>query len=181
MGFDQSVKVCPLCAETIKEAAKVCPFCHAGQTRLAHWGPYLGVAFSAFALLAFVGLTCFWLIPDVFRSKGRGFAPYRAQLVVTRTALEREETKPEFWLSGYIINTGDYPWRVQQLEVRFMEGDGNLVDVRQPEISEHFVIQPHQERTFRVALGTLVHTNNRIVAKVRVQEATDGNLPANTD
>jgi hypothetical protein len=130
-----------LCAEPIKTAARVCPFCRAPQTRLALWRPYLGLGFSAFALLAFVGLACVWLFPDIFHSEGRSFAPYRAQLVVARTSLERSQGKPEFWLSGYITNTGTYPWRVQELEVRFMGMAGKLVDVRHPEISETFVVQ----------------------------------------
>ena len=137
------VKVCPLCAESIKAAAKVCPFCRAPQTRLAHCGPYLGVSVSALVMLAVVGLACLWLFPDAFRSEGRSFAPYRAQLVVAQTLLERDHRKPEFWLSGYITNIGNYPWRVLELDVRLMEGDGKLVDVYHPVISEKFVVQPH--------------------------------------
>jgi hypothetical protein len=95
--------------------------------------------------------------------------------------LERDQRKPEFWLGGFITNAGDYPWRVQELEVRFMEGEGKLVDVVHPEISEKFVVQPHQEQAFRVGVGRLVFTNNGIVARVRVEAATDGNLPAKTD
>ena len=181
MDSDQNVKVCPLCAEPIKAAAKVCPFCCSAQTRLAYWRPYIGLGFSVLVLLAFVGLACFWLFPDAFRSESRSFAPYRAQLVVARTSLEHDQGKPEFWLSGYITNTGNYPWRVRELEVRFIEGEGKLVDVRQPEISEKFVIQPHQEQAFRVGLGNLVFTNSGIVAIARVQDATDGNLPVKTD
>ena len=181
MDSNQSAKVCPLCAEPIKSAAKVCPFCRAPQTRLAHWLPYLGLGFSALVLLAFIGLACVWLFPDAFRSEDRSFTPYRSQLVVARTSLERDPRKPEFWLSGYITNTGNYPWRVQELEVRFMEGEGNLVDVRHAEISEKFVVQPHHEQAFRVGLENLVFTNSSIIARVRVHAATDGNRPAKTD
>jgi hypothetical protein len=174
---DQIVKVCPLCAEPIKAAAKVCPFCRASQTRLALWGPHLGVGFSACLMLACVGLACYWLFPDVFHPEGRKFAPDRAQLVVARTSLERDQKRPEYWLNGYITNTGNYPWRVEELEVRFTEGEGKLVDVCHPEVTEKFVVQPHQEQAFRVGLGALAHTNSGIAAKVRVQAATDGNFP----
>ena len=95
--------------------------------------------------------------------------------------MERDQRKPEFWLSGYITNIGNYPWRVRELEVRLIEGQGKLVDVRQAEVSEQFVVQPHQEEAFRVGLGRLVFTNSSTVAMVRVQAATDGNLPAKTD
>ena len=172
--------MCPLCAEPIRAAAKVCPFCRAPQTRRAHWRSYLGLVFSVILLLVSVGLACIWLFPEAFRSEGRSFTPYRAQLVIARTSLERDQRKPEFWLSGYITNTGNYPWRVQDLEVRFMEGESRLMDVRHPEISEKFVVQPHQEQAFQVGLGRLVFTNSGIVLKVRVHAATDGNLPAKT-
>jgi hypothetical protein len=132
-------------------------------------------------MLAFVGLVCSRFFPDAFRPAGRNFAPYRKQLLVSRTSLERGQRKPDFWLGGYITNTGDYPWRVQALEVRFMEGEERLVDVRHAKIPETFVVQPHQEQAFRVELGRLVFTNIGIVAKVRVQTAIDGILPAKTD
>jgi hypothetical protein len=132
-------------------------------------------------MLVFVGLVFARLFPDAFRPEGRGFAPYREQLLVARTSLERDQRKPDFWLSGYVTNTGDYPWRVQELEVRFLEGANKLVDVHHPKIPETFVIQPHQEQAFRVELGRLVFTNSGILTRVRVQTATDGNFPAKTD
>jgi hypothetical protein len=181
LDADQSVKVCPSCAETIKSAAKVCPFCRASQTRLGHWGPYLLVAFSVVLMLAFVGLAWAWVFPDAFRPEGRDFVTYREQLVVERTSLERGQRKPDFWLGGYVTNTGNYPWRVQELEVRFMEGENKLVDVYHPKIPQTFVVQPHQEQAFRVELGRLVFTNIGIVARVRVQTAIDGTLPPKTD
>jgi hypothetical protein len=159
----------------------VCPFCRASQTRLGHWAPYLLLAFSVAIMLAFVGMVCVRFFPDAFRPEGRSFAPYRQQLLIARTSLERDQRKPDFWLGGYVTNTGDYPWRVQELEVRFLQGEDKLVDVHHPKIPETFVIQPHQEQTFRVELGRLAFTNIGIVARVRVQAATDGNLPAKTD
>jgi hypothetical protein len=173
--------VCSFCAEPIKEAARVCPFCCSAQTRLAYWWPYIGAGASVAAMLTIVGLACVWLFPEAFHAEGRRFAPYRAQLVVSRTSLKRDPMKLEFGLSGYVTNTGHYPWRVQELEVRLMDGEHKLVDVRHSEVSEMFVVQPHQESAFRVDLGTLVFTNADINVTVRVQEATDGNLPAKTD
>ena len=87
---EQGVKVCPLCAEPIKAAAKVCPFCRASQSRFAGWWLYLLLGLSVSLMLAVVGLVCFWLFPDAFRPEGRSFAPYRAQLEVARTAMDFE-------------------------------------------------------------------------------------------
>jgi hypothetical protein len=170
-----------LCAEAIKAAAKVCPFCRAPQTRLARWTPYLGVGFSLLTQVVLIGVVCYSFFPDIFRPAERSFTPYRAQLVVARTSLERDSRKPDFWLSGYVTNIGNYPWRVQVLEVQFLDGASKLADVCDAKISEAFVVQPHQEQAFRVGLGTLEFTNSGIVTVVRVQEATDGNLPPKTD
>jgi hypothetical protein len=132
-------------------------------------------------MLAVVGLVCFWLFPDAFRPEGRSFAPYRAQLEVARTALDFDQTEHASWLTGYVANTGNHPWRVRELEVRLLQGETGLVDVPHSRIREPFVVQPHQERAFRVGLGRLAFTNSAIAAKVRVQTATDGNLPVEPD
>jgi hypothetical protein len=182
MGADENMKVCPLCAEPVKAAAKVCPCCCASQTRFALWRPYFGLAFSLCIMFAVIAVECAWLFPDAFRSEGRVFAPYRAQLVVARTSLEgAREGRPESWLSGYVSNTGNYPWRVRQLEVRFFGAGHKLVDVRHAGVPEEFVVQPHQEQAFRVGIGRLVFTNSGITEQVRVQSATDGNRPGKPD
>jgi hypothetical protein len=170
-----------LCAETIKAVAKVCPFCQAPQAGFARYKHYLIPLLSALMLLAFIGFLCVWLAPDTFRSEARSFARHRNDLVVARASLEREPIKAEFWLGGYITNTGNYPWRVEELEARFLKDRGNLVDVYHAKLSEKFVIQPRQEQAFRVRLGRLAFTNSDVVTQVRVQIATDGNLPPKPD
>ncbi|HWW02978.1 MAG TPA: hypothetical protein VNZ64_24975 [Candidatus Acidoferrum sp.] len=180
MAPNQDIKVCPLCAETIKAAAKVCPFCRTPQPGFARWRQYLVLILSVLTMLAVLVVLCLayaWLFPDVFRSEGLSFASHRADLIVMRTSLERDATKGEFWLSGYVTNAGGYPWRVKELEVRFLSREGNLVDVRRAEVSESFLIQPQQEQAFRVGLGRLIFTNSGIAERVRVQTATDGNRP----
>jgi len=172
------LKVCPLCAETIKAAAKVCPFCRASQTRVGQWVPLLPVGASVLVMLAVLGMVGVWAFPHW---EERNFDPYRAQLVVARTSLERDSAKAETWLSGYITNTGKYPWRVLELEVRVLDGEGKLVDVPRPHPFGSFVVQPHQDAAFRVSLNRLVFTNLDAVTQVRVRTASDGNRPPKDD
>ena len=180
MGDVTETKTCPLCAETIKAPARVCPFCRAHQSRFALWREQLGPVLSVLLLLVLLGLVCFWVLPDVPAS-GRNFARHRDDLRVLRSSLEREQKKPEFWLTGYITNSGHFPWRVHELELRFLDAQGNMLDVNHPALSDAFVVPPCGENAFRVRLGALVFTNGWIAHQVRVQRATDGNIPAKPD
>lgn len=180
MGDVSQTKACPLCAETIKAAAKVCPFCQGRQGRFAFWQEQLAPVISLMLLLVLLGLLCYWALPDVPES-GRKFARHREDLRVLRTSLEREKKKPEFWLAGCVTNAGHFPWRVHELELRFLDAQGNILDVCHSALSESFVVPPGGENAFRVRLGELVFTNGGVVHQARVQTATDGNLPDKPD
>jgi hypothetical protein len=180
MGDVSQTKTCPRCAETIKAAAKVCPFCQGRQGRFAFCQEQLALVVSVLLLLVLLGLVCYWALPDIPES-GRKFSRHREDLRVLRTSLQRGKMKPDFWLTGYVTNCGNYPWRVRSLESRFLDAQGNLLDVRHVDVSDPFVVQPRGEDAFRVALGELIFTNSGVVQQVRVQTATDGNLPVKPD
>jgi hypothetical protein len=84
-------------------------------------------------------------------------------------------------MTGIVTNGGEYPWRIQELEVRFLDERSHLLDVRHPKVKDAFVIQPRQEHGFRVELGGLAFTNNNVTHQVRVQMATDGDRPFKPD
>jgi hypothetical protein len=181
MDDASQTKICNLCAESIKAAATVCPFCQARQGRYPVWREQGIQLVLAVAMVLVLGWVCFVVLPDEVHSGGRNFARHRAELRVLRTALERVKSKPEFWLTGYVTNGGGYPWRVQELEMRTLDAQGNLLDVQHPSISDPFVVPPGAEGAFRVKLREVVFTNNGVVHQVRVQAARDGNLPARPD
>ena len=168
-------------AQTIKAAAKVCPFCRAVQSRFGLWREQLIQIVLALLLLGLFVRVCYWVFPEGASSSGRKYARHREDLGVLRSSLEREKKKPKFWLTGYVTNRGDYPWRVRELESRFLDHQGNLLDVRHSTISDPFVVSPRGEGAFRVGLGELVFTNSGVIHQVRVQTATDGNIPAKPD
>ncbi len=177
MNGASDTKVCPLCAETIKAAAKVCPHCQSRQGRFAILKGEIAGTLVLLALLAIVA----FLLDRIFSDESdwnlyTGFALHRQDLQVVRTALGPGPRQSEYWLMGYVTNRGERPWRVHELEVRLQDPQGHLVDVRHPELGkeEAFVVQPGQEHAFRVTLDTLTRTNALNVSNVRVQIASDG-------
>lgn len=181
MAENESTKVCPLCAETIKAAAKVCPFCRSKQVRHALLRQELLLGIPVLAIIITAIMVIAWLAPDEKGVGGHSFADHRDDLVVLGASLDHDTTKPDFWLTGTVTNRGEHPWRVHRLEVRFLDGRGNLLDVRHPNVKDLFVVQSCQEHGFRADLGELVFTNNGVTHQVRVQIATDGDRPLKQD
>jgi hypothetical protein len=177
----EPTKVCRFCAETIKTAAKVCPFCRSRQWKYALWRQELLIGLPAVFLFGMAIWVLVQFAPEENGVGGRSFAGHRNELVVLNTSLDRVGAKPSNWLTGIVTNRGEYPWRVHELEVRFLDERGSLLDVSHPNVEDLFVIQPHQEHGFRVELKWLVFTNNNITHQVFVQMATDGDRPFKKD
>src|SRR5437899_1531359 len=132
----EQTKVCRFCAETIKAAAKVCPFCRSKQGRHAVRRQELLLAVPGLALLIAAIVAIVWIAPDEKSPGGRSFAGHQSELVVLGSAVERDKAKANFWLTGVMTNRGEHPWRVHELEVRFLNERGNLLDVRHPDVKD---------------------------------------------
>lgn len=173
-------KFCPLCAETIKAAARVCPFCQARQGRFILLGGELAGAIGGLGILA----AAFWMIcqfmaDDPFQASFRAFVFHRTDLEVVRVNVEPAEAigkTEQLWMTGFITNRGNRPWRVHELEARFLNEQNRVVDVQHGSVDkqEVFVVQPLHEHAFRIRLekpGT-----GQFMGKphVRVERASDG-------
>ena len=181
MAENEQIRICPFCAEKIGVAAKVCPFCRSKQSRYALWRQELLIAGPATVLMIMAIVIVARFVPDEKGPGGRSFAGHRNDLVILSTSLDRTGTKPNFWMTGIVTNRGEYPWRVHELEVRFLDERGILLDVGHPDLKDSLVVQSRQEIGFRVELGGLAFTNNNVTHQVRVQIATDGDRPMKSD
>lgn len=178
--MDSETKTCPRCAEAIKSAAKVCPHCGLRQGRFAMWRQDLPIAFGCLMMcLPIVPLLL--LLPEEKGVGGRKFSGHRDELLVLETLLDRPGIRPEFYLIGIVTNRSDHAWRVHELEIRFMDAQGKLLDARHHEVRDPFVVLPRHEHGFRAQVGELAFTNSNVSRQVRVQNATDGDRPLKPD
>ena len=143
MAEREETKICPLCAETIKAAAKVCPCCGSRQRGSGlQRGQVSGVLVLIASVVGIFALFS-WLSPNETDKLYSPFFPqHRHELAVARTSLESPGKGLDMWLSGYITNAGSRSWRVHELEVRVLDSRGAMIDVQHPEFgqSEAFVV-----------------------------------------
>ena len=131
------------------------------------------------AALAIVPIVLF--APEENGVGGLSFVGHRDDLAVLETSLARVSAKNDFYLTGVVTNRGEHPWRVQELELRFLDVHGKLLDVRHHSVKEPFVVLPRHAHAFRAQIGELAFTNSNVGQQVRVQEATDGDRALKPD
>jgi len=76
----EPTKTCPLCAETIKSAAKICPFCRTRQSRFVLLQGELAGALVALMWIVILAAICGWVFPEERAINSRNFAYQRTTL-----------------------------------------------------------------------------------------------------
>lgn len=157
MADNEPTKICPLCAETIKTAAKVCPHCR-------HWQPrkwsfnnpvflqsLASIVMAAAIFGAIAGLGYF--LEHLIGPK-RDFAAYQSQISVVTSELSFRMSGSNLTVSvvGVVTNQSDYAWKDVGLEARLFGQDGSLIDVIQASDSSYggVVILPHADAGFKI-------------------------------
>jgi len=146
-----NTKTCPLCAETIKAAAKVCPFCGRNQPVAIKepWRKMIEawLLLAAFAAIVFGGL--YWLARIV--GPGRPFELYREKVVVVDPQMHFGSFAAANYIStiGFIRNDSPLAWKNVQLEVRYFDSEGRLVDTR-TEVFWDRRLPPGDQQAFRI-------------------------------
>lgn len=175
MAGPAETKICPLCAETIKAAAKKCPFCNSALPSSGFRRQEIVTGISYLILIGGFIFAVAVLAPKDSMEDGRDFARHRQELEVVKLNVDLVNsgtTALSYNASGFVTNKGDHPWRVREFELTVSNIVG-VADIRNDRLSEPFVVQPHAEHAFAFRCNTIV-TNQIVGARVRVAAAQDG-------
>jgi hypothetical protein len=170
MAENESTKVCPHCAETIKAAAKVCPFCQNIQN---FWRNLVGDAARTIYAMG-LAILCFGTAVYLLVSE-RNFSDYHEQVVVLDTRMAEEVTNENtnVIVFGTLTNRSAYAWDRVGFEVRFFDKGGTLTAVNSTVASENFTLLPHSEHAFRLTLYNRKLNPLYVSAKAYVHGAKD--------
>lgn len=183
MAENESTKVCPLCAETIKAAAKVCPHCRFWQpkTKWSLRNPQFlqsvsSVICAAAIFGAIIGLVYF--LQHLIGPK-RDFTPYQSQIKVVSSEASFRVVFSNLTVSvvGVVTNQSNYAWKNVGLEARLYDKGGKLIDVIQASDSRYngVVIFPHAEAGFKIQSKATKNESEYATHKVFVGTAKDFN------
>lgn len=146
---EQPSRVCPYCAEQIKPAAKICPHCRQWLKLLSLQNP---VTFMVGFYFCIVVLTLGFLIWfGRLVDSGMDFTPYRDGISVVESRMNFQESGKDasVYVVGVMTNQTAFAWKRVQLDVRFYDRAGKLIDGRM--YLDGSTILSHSESAFRIS------------------------------
>jgi hypothetical protein len=168
-----SSKTCPYCAESIKREAKVCPRCRQWLTLRSMRNPAIAVWVYGFPHLVIYAVMAALVMTAVNRLTNP--KPDYTDVVDSLRALESRmnwaETSngPRIYITGILTNQSAFAWRDIELECRFLDTNGVLVDAAHPNV--RLTIQPHDDSAFRAVVTPNRTTNDYASFRLSVTAA----------
>ncbi len=168
-----SSRTCPFCAESIKREAKVCPRCRQWLTLRSIRNPAISVwvyGLPHLAIYALVGMLILTAL-DRFQNPKPNYAAFVNSLRVLDSRMTWSETSSglRIYVTGILTNQSEFAWRDMELECRFFDANGQLVDAAHPHAD--LTIQPHDDTAFRAVVTPSHATNDYASFRISVSTA----------
>jgi len=157
-----TMRICPCCAEEIKLQAKVCPRCRQWLTVRSFRHP---VAYAIFLcvclivpaiLLGLAFLSQFQKLVDPKPSYVEATGALR--ILQSKMDWRQTENDRRIQLVGILTNRSAVPWHQVELECRFVDTNGVMIDVAHP----HWfgTVRPGDDSAFSVRVYPACPTNS---------------------
>ena len=168
-----SNRTCPYCAENIKREAKVCPRCRQWLTLRSIRNPAVAAwayGFPHLVMYAVLGMFILVTMNRFFNPKP-DYTAFVNSLRVLESRMNWAQTSngTRIYITGILTNQSDFAWRDIELECRFFDASGQLVDAAHPHAG--LTIQPHDDSAFRAAVTPTGTTNDYTSFRVSVSTA----------
>jgi hypothetical protein len=133
---ENNTKICKMCYKEIPSKARKCPYCQHWQSKFSMiaWNPALPVVIFLLPFAFFMYMIGGML--NMF-DRGEDFTPYRDKITITGSELKFGEKKvcetvaETVAIVGTMSNSSSIPWKDVQIEVRFYDSDGKMIDSEQ--------------------------------------------------
>ena len=143
---------CKACFGSVHRDASYCPHCRSPQNKASLFKQYLPMLIVAVIIVSVVKVVS--THPRKSHVSSPTFVDYKNSIVVKSSELSFTECgdckkKINAVVIGLIDNDTDFGWRDFDLEVRYFNSDGEMIDTVSDSIYG-LSVQPHSEVSFRV-------------------------------
>ncbi len=166
-------QTCPYCAETIKREAKVCPRCRQWLTLRSLRNPVIGAWVYGLPHLVVSAVLVVVLLKGLDRllDPKPDYSSNIHSIEVNGSRMNWAETSSgtRIYITGMLTNRSEFAWRDVELECRFLDAQGKLIDAAHPHVG--LTIQPHDDTAFRASVSPGSATNDYVSFRVSVSAA----------
>jgi hypothetical protein len=168
-----SSRICPWCAENIKREAKVCPRCRQWLTLRSIRNPAVAVWVYGFPhLVVYVAFGILILTTlNRLQNPKPDYTDFVGSLRVLETRMNWADTTSgtRIYITGILTNQSAFAWRDIELECRFFDTSGQLLDAAHAHAG--VTVQPHDDTAFRAVVVPSESTNHYASYAISVNTA----------